>query len=80
MTLGFDFMQKEGVLPLPVTLVKALGADLAQKHPGSNILLKSRFPFPTGRRRNPSSMRSSPPRWPRSKKTPNAVLPRRERE
>jgi len=46
MTLGFDFMQKEGVLPLPATLVKALGADLAQKHPGSNILLKSRFPFP----------------------------------
>ena len=46
MQLGFDFAQREGVLPLPATLVKALGEDIAKKYPGSQLKLKSRYPFP----------------------------------
>jgi methyl-accepting chemotaxis protein len=46
MDLGFDFKQKEGVLPLPATLVKALGESVAREYPGTDVRLLSMHPFP----------------------------------
>ena len=46
MALGHDFQQKDNMLPLPATLVKALGASVAKDYPGTEIRLLSRFPFP----------------------------------
>jgi methyl-accepting chemotaxis protein len=46
MQMGFDYTQRDGVLPLPATLVKALGEDIAKKYPGSEVKLKSAHPFP----------------------------------
>ncbi|MEO8154801.1 MAG: methyl-accepting chemotaxis protein [Rhizobacter sp.] len=46
MQLGFDFAEKEGMLPLPATLVKALGQSIAKEHPGSDVRLLSNYPFP----------------------------------
>jgi methyl-accepting chemotaxis protein len=46
MQIGYDFHDKTDTLPLPATFVKALGAQIAKDHPGTNIRLFSRFPFP----------------------------------
>ena len=46
MALGFDFREKDNTLPLPATLVKALGESMAKEHPGTAVRLMSRFPFP----------------------------------
>ena len=46
MQLGFDFRDKENMLPLPATLVKALGESVAKEYPGTDVRLMSRYPFP----------------------------------
>jgi methyl-accepting chemotaxis protein len=46
MALGFDFREKDNTLPLPATLVKALGESVAKEYPGTEVRLMSRFPFP----------------------------------
>lgn len=46
MDVGYDFMQREHTLPLPATLVKALGDQIARDHPGMAVRLYSDFPFP----------------------------------
>ncbi len=46
MQLGHDFREKDNTLPLPATLVKALGENIAKEYPGSDVRLLSRFPFP----------------------------------
>src|SRR5437867_6053553 len=46
MQLGVDYVQQEGTLPLPATLVKALGESVAKEYPGTNVRLLSRYPFP----------------------------------
>jgi methyl-accepting chemotaxis protein len=46
MELGFDFRDKENTLPLPATLVKALGESVAKEYPGTDVRLLSRYPFP----------------------------------
>jgi methyl-accepting chemotaxis protein len=46
MQLGIDYVQQEGTLPLPATLVKALGESVAKEYPGTNVRLLSRYPFP----------------------------------
>lgn len=40
-----DFAAREGVLPLPASMVKLIGRQLEQQHPGSLVRLYSRFPF-----------------------------------
>ncbi len=46
MQLGFDFRDKENTLPLPATLVKALGESMAKEYAGTDVRLMSRYPFP----------------------------------
>ena len=46
MTLAHDYDGKDGSLPLPATLVKALGASIARDYPGMDVRLLSRHPFP----------------------------------
>lgn len=46
MGIDHDFAEREGVLPLPATLVKTLGERIAEESPGTRIRLYSRFPFP----------------------------------
>ena len=46
MQLGADYAQREGTLPLPATLVKALGEHIAKQYPGTDVRLLSRYPFP----------------------------------
>jgi methyl-accepting chemotaxis protein len=46
MTLAHDYDSKDGSLPLPATLVKALGASVAKEYPGTDVRLLSRHPFP----------------------------------
>jgi methyl-accepting chemotaxis protein len=46
MAVNYDFADRRDVLPLPATLVKALGAQIAEDHPGTVIRLYSRHPFP----------------------------------
>jgi methyl-accepting chemotaxis protein len=46
MAVNYDFAEKDKVLPLPATLVKALGQQIAEDHPGTSIRLYSRYPFP----------------------------------
>ncbi len=46
MQLGYDYAEKEGTLPLPATLVKALGASVAKEYPGTDVRLLSQYPFP----------------------------------
>ncbi len=46
MRLGFDYAQQDSMLPLPATMVKVLGEDIARQYPGSDVKLKSNFPFP----------------------------------
>ena len=46
MQLGHDFADKDGMLPLPATLVKTLGESIAKEYPGSKLRLMSAHPFP----------------------------------
>ncbi|HEY2928431.1 methyl-accepting chemotaxis protein [Piscinibacter sp.] len=46
MQLGVDYAQKDGMLPLPATLVKALGESIAKQYPGTDVRLLSKYPFP----------------------------------
>ncbi len=46
MKVNHDYASAQGTLPLPATLVKVIGKHLAEEHPGTNIRLFSRFPFP----------------------------------
>ena len=46
MRLNFDFDQSTHTLPLPATLVKALGKTIEQEYPGMAIRLYSHYPFP----------------------------------
>jgi methyl-accepting chemotaxis protein len=45
MQLGADYAHKDGMLPLPATLVKALGASIAKEYPGTELRLLSSHPF-----------------------------------
>ena len=65
---GFDYAEKEGTLPLPATLVKALGASVAKEYPGTEVRLMSNHPFPN-RAAESSSTLPGTGRWPRSRKT-----------
>jgi methyl-accepting chemotaxis protein len=44
--VDYDFENRRDTLPLPATLVKALGDKIAQTYPGSQLRLYSRYPFP----------------------------------
>lgn len=46
MQLNFDFEQRAHTLPLPATLIKALGKSIEREYPGMSIRLYSRYPFP----------------------------------
>lgn len=46
MRLNFDFDRSEHTLPLPATLVKALGKSIEREYPGMSIRLYSHYPFP----------------------------------
>lgn len=45
MRLDHNFATVEGALPLPATLVKTLGDQIARDYPGTQIYLKSNYPF-----------------------------------
>jgi len=42
----YDFADKKKAIPLPATLVKSLGEEIAKHAPGTKIRLYSRYPFP----------------------------------
>lgn len=44
--VSYDFEDKKKSIPLPATLVKALGEEIAKHAPGTKIRLYSRYPFP----------------------------------
>ena len=46
MEISFDYAGKDGALPLPATLVKALGESVAKEYPGTDVRLLSNHPFP----------------------------------
>ncbi len=46
MKVDYDYVNKRDTLPLPATLVKALGERITQDSPGSQLRLYSRYPFP----------------------------------
>ena len=46
MQLEPDFERHPGTLPLPATLVKALGKSIGNEFPGMSLRLYSRYPFP----------------------------------
>ncbi|HLA30468.1 MAG TPA: methyl-accepting chemotaxis protein [Pseudomonas sp.] len=46
MQLNFDYAERDNTLPLPATLVKALGESIAKEYPGSEVHLLSNHPFP----------------------------------
>jgi signal transduction histidine kinase len=46
MRLDTDFEHSAGTLPLPATLVKALGKSIERDYPGMSVRLYSRYPFP----------------------------------
>jgi signal transduction histidine kinase len=46
MRLDSDFDRHAGTLPLPATLVKALGTSIERDYPGMSLRLYSRLPFP----------------------------------
>ncbi|MEW6732032.1 MAG: methyl-accepting chemotaxis protein [Acidobacteriota bacterium] len=46
MNANYDFAQRENTLPLPATMVKAIGERIAKDYPGTAIRLYSRYPFP----------------------------------
>lgn len=64
MQIGFDFAEKDGMLPLPATLVRALGQAIAKDHPGSEVRLLSNYRSRTGpQARSSTSFRAR--RWQR---------------
>ncbi|MDP3848664.1 MAG: ATP-binding protein [Pseudomonas sp.] len=46
MQLDSEFEHRPGTLPLPATLVKALGKSIEREYPGMSIRLYSNYPFP----------------------------------
>ena len=44
--VAYDFENKKKAIPLPATLVKALGEEIAKHAPGTKLRLYSRYPFP----------------------------------
>jgi len=46
MQLDSEFEHRPGTLPLPATLVKALGKSIEREYPGMSIRLYSHYPFP----------------------------------
>lgn len=44
--VDYDFMSAENTIPLPATFTKAIGEEVAQAYPGTNVRLYSSFPFP----------------------------------
>jgi methyl-accepting chemotaxis protein len=46
MKVNHDFTEKPNTLPLPATMVKFLGEQIAKDYPGTSIRLYSRYPFP----------------------------------
>lgn len=46
MRLDFDYEHNQHTLPLPATLVKALGKSVEREYPGMSIRLYSNYPFP----------------------------------
>jgi len=44
--INYDFREKEKTIPLPATMVKALGDDISRQFPGTSIRLYSDYPFP----------------------------------
>ncbi len=46
MKVDQDFSLQKNTLPLPATMVKALGEQLAHDYPGMSVRLYSRYPFP----------------------------------
>ncbi len=46
MKLNYDFAEQDSTLPLPATFTHALGAKIAEDHPGMAVRLYSRHPFP----------------------------------
>jgi hypothetical protein len=46
LSVDYDFDRRERTVPLPATLVKSIGARLAEDFPGASVKLYSRFPFP----------------------------------
>jgi diguanylate cyclase (GGDEF)-like protein len=50
MEIEASFENRDNTLPLPASLVNAIGASLAEQFPGSRVRLFSRFPFVTNQR------------------------------
>jgi methyl-accepting chemotaxis protein len=46
MVINYDYREHDTTLPLPATLVKALGSEIQKAYPGTNVRLYSRHPFP----------------------------------
>ena len=46
MEINYDFHSRDNTLPLPATMVRALGQQIAQDYPGTTVRLYSRYPFP----------------------------------
>jgi len=46
MSINFDYQGQDNVLPLPATLVRAIGEQIALDYPGSKVRLYSNYPFP----------------------------------
>lgn len=45
MEVNYDFAEKEQTIPLPATMVKALGAEIRKAYPGTDVKLYSNYPF-----------------------------------
>ena len=43
--VNYDFAEKEKTIPLPATMVNALGKAIQEEYPGTNIKLYSNYPF-----------------------------------
>lgn len=46
MDINYDFHTRDNTLPLPATMVRALGKQIEQDFPGTSVRLYSRYPFP----------------------------------
>jgi methyl-accepting chemotaxis protein len=46
MDINYDFHERENTLPLPATMVRALGEQIAEDYPGTTVRLYSGYPFP----------------------------------
>jgi methyl-accepting chemotaxis protein len=46
MDINYDFHTRDNTLPLPATMVRALGEQITQDFPGTSVRLYSRYPFP----------------------------------